>query len=130
MERQRRELQEYASSRGYGMSQWQPDKHAKGLADKHGRDSEYAGYLVSHMFVHGTTTVISEHYSWTDEGAVVGGPQSSKRWERDAGLFASHSMLRGARAACRMFGWDEPAELAALLSSLASLVKDGERPEP
>jgi hypothetical protein len=122
MERQRRELQEYASSRGYGTSHWRPDDHAKGLAEKHGRDSEYGGYLVSHMFVHGTTAVISEHYSWTDEGAVVGGPQSSKRWERDAGLFASHSMLRGARAACRMFDWAEPPELHELLESLASLV--------
>jgi hypothetical protein len=122
MERQRREIQEYASSRGYGTSHWQPDNHAKGLADKHGRGSEYAGLLVSHMFVQGATTVTSEHYSWTDEGAVVGGHQSSKRWERDAGLFASHSMLRGARDAGRVFGWAEPSELHELLESLASLV--------
>ena len=124
MERQRREFQEYASSRGYGTQRWQPHHHAKDLADKHARGSEYGGYLVSHMFVHGTTTVVSERYSWTDEGAVVGGPQSSKRWERDAGLFASHSMLRGARDACRMFGWTEPPELGELLDSLALLVAE------
>jgi hypothetical protein len=122
MERQRREIQEYASSRGYGTKHWQADDHAKRLADKHGRGSEYAGLLVSHMFVHGARTVTSEHYSWTDEGAVVGEPQSSKPWERDAGLFASHSMLRGARDACLMFGWTEPPELHELLESLASLV--------
>jgi hypothetical protein len=122
MERQRRELQEYASSRGYGTQHWQPGDHAKGLADKHGRGSEYGGYLVSHMFVHGTTTVTSERYSWTEEGsAIVSGPSTNKRWERDAGIFASHSMLRGARAACRMFDWVEPPELHELLESLASL---------
>jgi hypothetical protein len=71
--------------------------------------------------VHGATTVTSEHYSWTDEGAVVAGPKSGERWERDAGLFASHSMLRGARAACHVFRWDEPTDLAMLLESLALL---------
>jgi hypothetical protein len=121
MERQRREFQEYAYSRGYGTKRWEPHHHAKDLADKHARNGEYGGYLVSHMFVHGTGTAVSERYSWTDEGTVVGGPQSSKRWERDAGLFASHSMLRGTRDACRMFGWAEPPELQEQLESLASL---------
>jgi hypothetical protein len=54
----------------------------------------------------------SEHYSITDEGVVVGPSTTTpKRWERDAGLFASHSMLLAMRAACRIFDCVEPTAL-------------------
>lgn len=74
--------------------------------------------LVTHMFVHGATSVTSDRYVLADDGnVVVGGPVTrDKAWERDAGLFASHSMLLAARAACAIFGWPEPEKLETLLN--------------
>ena len=125
----RREALAYASRNGFRTRQWQPDDDPKRLADAHGRGEQYGGLLVTHMFVHGTWAATSDHYSITDEGVVVGPSMANpKRWERDAGLFASHSMLLAIRAACRIFGWTEPtAELDELLTSLASLAKGDER---
>ncbi len=126
----RREVLAYASRNGFGTRQWQPDDDPKRLADTHGRGEQYGALLVTHMFVHGTWAATSEHYLITDEGIVVGASTPTpKRWERDAGLFASHSMLLAMRAACRIFGWVEPTELDELLASLASLAKGGERPD-
>jgi hypothetical protein len=54
----------------------------------------------------------------SDEGVIeVGGPAAvrDESLARDAGLFASHSMLWAARAACRALGWAEPADLERLL---------------
>jgi len=81
------------------------------------------------MFVHGTWAATSEHYSISDEGVVVVGVSTAtpKGWERDAGLFASHSMLLAMRAAFRIFSWVEPTELDELLVSLASLATGRER---
>jgi hypothetical protein len=80
------------------------------------------------MFVHGTWAATSELYAMpNEEGVVVIGETTPKGWERDAGLFASHSMLLGTRAACQIFGWAEPAELEELLSRVASIVDRGER---
>lgn len=72
------------------------------------------------MFVHGATTVTADRYVTADDGTViVGGPATrDMAWERDAGLFASHSMLLAARAACRVFHWPEPSEIASLLTAL------------
>jgi hypothetical protein len=124
----RREVVGYASKRGFGTRHWQPDP--KGLADAHGRGHQYGAMLVTHMFVHGTWAATSEHYSITDEGVVVGRSTATpKRWERDAGLFASYSMLLAMRAASRIFGWVEPTELDELLASLASLATGRERPD-
>jgi hypothetical protein len=73
------------------------------------------------------TTVTSERYAQTDEGVwVVGGEAPvPKRWDRDAGLFASHSMLLAARATCDLFRWVEPTGLGALLESVR---REGQRP--
>jgi hypothetical protein len=122
----RREVFGYASERGFGTRQWQPDP--KGLADAHGHGDQYGAMLVTHMFVHGTWAATSEHYSMNDEGVVVVGDSTAtpKRWERDAGLFASYSMLLAMRAACRIFGWTEPTALDELLASLATA---SERPD-
>jgi hypothetical protein len=123
----RRETLGYASTLGFGTRHWQPDDDPKRLANAHGRGDQYGAMLVTHMFVHGTWPATSEHYSITDEGVVVGPSTATpKRWERDAGLFASHSMLLAMRAACRIFGWPEPNELDDLLASLAA---GGERPD-
>jgi hypothetical protein len=114
------EVKKYARDHGYNTKHWQPDDDAKRLADAHGRGSEYGAMLVAGMFVHGLATVTSERYWRTDEGVYVVGGQSpaAKPYERDAGLFASHSMLLAARAVCRLFGWAEPTELTKLLAEL------------
>jgi hypothetical protein len=125
-----REVRRYALDHGYDTKHWQPDGDVKRLADAHGRGDEYGTFLVTQMFVHGTTTVTSERYLQTDEGIfVVGAPAPiPKRWARDAGLWASQSMLNAARAACRLFGWAEPAELAELL---VAIQEEGARgPDP
>jgi hypothetical protein len=114
------EVRSYASRHGCGMKHWQPDDHAKELADAHGRGNEYSALLVAQMFIHGTWAATSERYGQTDEGVmVVGGfEREPKRWERDTGLWASVSMIHGARAACRLFRWAEPTELGVLLEQL------------
>jgi hypothetical protein len=114
------EVRNYALEHDYDTKHWQPDDHAKRLADAHGRADEYGGLLVTQMFVHGATTVTCERWARTGEGVyVVGGPvESPRRWERDAGLFASHSMLLAARAVCRVFDWAEPPELGELLKAI------------
>lgn len=123
--KRRHEVLTYASEQGFDAKHWYPEGDPKGLADAHGRGSEYGGLLVTHMFVHGAWTATSEHYSLTEDGVVVIGEPATtpKRWERDAGLFASHSMLLGARAGCRVFGWAEPPGLGELLESVASLAQ-------
>jgi hypothetical protein len=120
------EVEKYARQHGYDTKHWQPDDHAKRLADAHGRADEYGALLVAQMFVHGAMTATSERYARTGEGVyVVGGPvRSPRRWERDAGLFASHSMLLAARAVCRVFDWTEPPELGELLRAIR---EEGER---
>jgi hypothetical protein len=122
-----RQIRQYAADHGYSTEHWQPDDDAKRLALAHGRADEYGAMLVTQMFLHGTTTVTSERYAQTDEGVyVVGGPAPTpKRWDRDAGLFASHSMLLGAQATCVLFGWVEPTGLDALLESVR---QEGQRP--
>jgi hypothetical protein len=97
---QERLVRKYALDRDYGTKHWQPDNDAKLLADAHGRGNEYGAMRVAGMFVHGLSTVTSERYWLTDEGVyVVGGASPNpKRYERDAALFASHSMLHSARA--------------------------------
>jgi hypothetical protein len=116
----------YASTRGFAPKQWRPDKDLKRLTDAHERSEDYGALLVMHMFVHGTWTATSEHYSLTDEGVVVigGSTDTPRRWERDAGLLASYSMLLAMRAACPLFDWAEPAELDELLAWLNSLATE------
>jgi hypothetical protein len=116
----KREVEKYARDHGYSTKHWQADDDAKRLADAHGRGSEYGAMLVTGMFVHGARTATSERYLRTEEGVyVVGGPAPTpKSWERDAGLFASRSMLLAARAVCRLFGSAEPTELADVLKKV------------
>jgi hypothetical protein len=122
---QERLVRKYALDRDYGTKHWQPDNDAKLLADAHGRGNEYGAMRVAGMFVHGLSTVTSERYWLTDEGVyVVGGASPNpKRYERDAALFASHSMLLSARAVCRIFGWAEPPDVADLLEELGQEVQ-------
>jgi hypothetical protein len=86
--------------------------------------------LVTGMFVHGMTTVTSERYLRTEEGVyVVGGPAPTpKSWERDAGLFASHSMLFAARATCTLFGRAEPPEPGEFLEAIREEAVRGHDP--
>jgi hypothetical protein len=113
------QVEQYARDHGFGTRRWQPDDDAKRLARDQGRDEEYSALLVAQMFVHGTTTVTSDRYLQTEGVFVVGGDAPTpKRWMRDTGLWASHSMLLGARAVSGLFGWAEPVELGNLLKSV------------
>lgn len=125
-EDRRRELEEYARRHGAGSTKsWQPDDHAKSLALKHGRADEYTAMLVTNQFVHGATVAVSERYSKVAEDTVeVGGPAVHlETWGRDAGLFAANSALHAARSACAIFGWEEPAELEALLLRIEAMLE-------
>lgn len=120
----RAELEEYARRHGAGSRSWQPDDHAKQLALKQGRGDEYTALLVANQFVHGATAAVSERYSQVTENTVeVGGPAVElETWARDAGLFAANSALHAARAACAIFGWEEPPELEALLRRIKAII--------
>jgi hypothetical protein len=119
--RRRADLHAYARDNGLGTKQWRPDEHAKTLAEKHGRGDEYAALLVTHQFLHGSTNAVSQRYSKaTDDTIDVGGPAAQLDvWASDAGNFAAYSTLHAARAACKIFGWAEPSELAELLAACA-----------
>jgi hypothetical protein len=114
----RSEVEAYARREGFRTRRWQPDDHAKALADKHGRGDEYSALLLTHLFVHGTTLATAQRYSQVAEDAVeIGGPAVELRvWANDAGLFAAVSTLYAARAICQILGWEEPPELETLLA--------------
>lgn len=97
----------------------------KRLALKHGRADEYTALLVTNQFLHGGTAAVSGRYSQVTENTVeVGGPAVElETWARDAGLFAANSMLHAARAACAIFGWEEPPELEELLQRIETMVE-------
>ena len=120
---QRREVQEYAARCGYRTRHWRPDEQVKELAEKHGRAPEYGAHLITHMFVHGATTVTSERYVLDDDGNVrISGVRPNRALERDAGLFAVNSMLHATRAACTAFNWPEPKRLTTLWQELKNQI--------
>jgi hypothetical protein len=124
----RAELEAYARRHGFSTKHWRPDDHAKTLAEKHGRGGEYAALLITHQFVHGSANAVSQRYSKaTDDTVAIGGPAAQLEvWASDAGNFASYSTLHAARAACKIFGWAEPSELAELLAACVAEM-DGEQ---
>jgi hypothetical protein len=122
----RAQVEGYAHRHGFDTGQWMPDDHAKRLAERHGRAPEYGAFRITQHFVHGTTIALSQRYSVVGEQTVeVGGPAAEfEAWANDAGLFATSSTLDAARAACKIFGWDEPAEIEALLVECENLAKE------
>jgi hypothetical protein len=118
---ERAEIEEYARIKGLSTKGWQPDDHAKDLADKHGRSGEYVDMRVTDQFVHGSTKATSQRFKRRDDGTIdVGGAaRELEGWANPPGLFAVHSALCAARAACLIFGWTEPTELKALAAELA-----------
>jgi Family of unknown function (DUF5677) len=118
---ERAEIEEYARRKGLHTKGWQPDHHAKSLADKHGRSGEYLDLRVADHFVHGSTKATSQRFKTREDGTIVvsGEAREFDTWANPTGLFAVHSALCAARAACRIFGWAEPPELDALMRELA-----------
>lgn len=118
---ERAEIEEHARRQGLDTTKgWQPDRHAKDLARKHGREGEYLDQRVADHFVHGSTKATSQRTQRRDDGTLVVGGVSSvhEPWANPTALFAVHSALCAARAACRIFGWTEPPELEALMTEL------------
>lgn len=115
----RRDVQGYARRHNITSTKsWQPDKNTKQLAEKHGRGDEYPSLLLAHHFIHGSTTALVFRASRVDDGSYRFGGEGVfvGDWATGAGSFATRSMLHAARAACRVFGPDEPAQLATLLA--------------
>jgi hypothetical protein len=113
----RTHLEEFARRENLSTRQWRPDDHLKDLAAEHGEGDEYLDIRFTHLFVHGSTSVTIDRYSQRDDGTwEVGGPAADfKPWANGTGFFAAQSALRAGRAACRIFGWDEPRELQVLM---------------
>lgn len=122
---QRTALEGYARRHGARTRFWRPDDHVKPLSKKHGRTEEYTGLLVAQHFVHGSTLAVSQRYAQVSEDSIeVGGPAvEHDAWARDAGLFAAESTLLAARAACAIFGWEEPPEIERLLRRIEEMVE-------
>lgn len=76
---------------------------------------------VADHFVHGSAKATQQRYSVREDGSVEFGRSAVEleAWANPTGLFAVHSALCAARAACQIFGWTEPPELVALLVELA-----------
>ena len=79
--------------------------------------------------MYGSSLARAQRYSPTDETKeiLVGGPHAKvDEWSDGTGLFAATSMLYAARAACSIFGWTEPPQVAELLVESERL-KDARR---
>jgi hypothetical protein len=114
----RAELIEAAGQLGVDAREWSPRDDVEELAKRHGRAEEYVAKLVSDQFVHGSSLARAQRYSSTEEPKeiLVGGPHAKvDDWSDGTGLFAATSMLHAARAACSIFSWPEPPEVAELL---------------
>jgi hypothetical protein len=118
--KRRRQAEEFARQENLNLRPWRPDNHLKDLANKHDRGDEYLDLRITHLFVHGSTTATSQRYSQTGERAIeVGGHAADlKTWANPTGLFAAHSALHAARAACAIFGWTQPPELEVLMAEV------------
>jgi hypothetical protein len=114
----RAEVAEAAGRLGVDAEEWCPRNEVEELATRHGRGDEYVDKLVSDQFVYGSGVARAQRYSTTDrpKEIMVGGPHAKvAEWSDGTGLFAGTSMLHSARAACSIFGWPEPPEVADLL---------------
>lgn len=114
----RAEVIEAAGQLGVDAREWCPRDEVEELAKRHGRGEEYVDKLVSDQFVHGSSLARAQRYSPTEEPKeiLVGGPHAKvDDWSDGTGLFAATSMLHAARAACSIFSWPEPPEVAELL---------------
>jgi hypothetical protein len=116
----RAHVEEFARSENIKPRPWRSDQQLKALAHRHGRGDEYMDLRITHLFVHGSPFATRQRYAQTDERIVeVGGHAVDlKAWASPTGLFASHSALHAARAACAIFGWTEPPDLEVLMAEV------------
>jgi hypothetical protein len=124
----RAELQSYRADRGSGRARRFPEE--KDLAHTHGRAREYLDFRLTHHFVHGSAMASEQRVAKLADGLlVIGGPGADvETWASPAGLFAATSLLHASRAVCRIFGWEEPPELADLLRRCDEAVAELNRP--
>jgi hypothetical protein len=126
LQRRQEQLDGYAQRHGFQRPrQWQPDDHAKALAQKHGRGDEYLDFLVLQHFVHGSPFATAQRYSRTGDTIFIGGPGADiEDWGKGAALSAAHSALHAARATCQILSRPEPSTIGALLAELETWAEE------
>jgi hypothetical protein len=120
MRERRAKVEAYARRHSVGTKHWEADKDIKKLAERHGRGDEYAGYRMTHHFVHGSAAV-TEDRSWFDEEDVahIGGPTTNLEvWEAPAAMLAAYSLALACRATCEILGYKEPDGLDDLIARI------------
>jgi hypothetical protein len=124
--RRREQSDAYAKRNGFQRPrQWQPDNHAKALAQKHGRGDEYLDMLILHHFVHGSTFATAQRYSRAGDTIFVGGTAAeTEEWGKAAALSAAQSALHAARSTCQILSRPEPRAIGALLAELETWAED------
>jgi hypothetical protein len=120
---QRRKAEEYARRHGAGTKHWDPSDDVKGLAERHDRGIEYAGYRMTSHFVHGSPAITQERGSLGDDDVVrVGGPAIKVDvWETASALFAAYSLALACRATCKVLGYPEPDRLNAAIKRIEEI---------
>jgi hypothetical protein len=121
------ELQRYVASRGANARRVPGEKD---LARTHARAREYLDFRLTHHFVNESAMAAERRQTKRSDGThVVGGPGADiATWAPPAGLFAATSLLHASRAVCRIFGWQEPLELADSLRRCDEAITELSRP--